>query len=214
VAKESVEPVTKSDEEWQKQLTPQQYHVARQKGTERAFTGEYWNEHRDGIYKCVCCGLPLFDSQHKYESGTGWPSFYQPTDTQHLTMQEDREGFMASFPFCKETYVECRSCQKVILNRISQKYCYLTRNDLRRSLPHAEPRRATKSGHSSGHKVERRPNGAWASDGGRSIATDLAPIYAFRANANARNGRQTLPVSRPVSEALTMRTMRGIVPAC
>jgi peptide-methionine (R)-S-oxide reductase len=104
MADESVEQVTKSDEEWQKQLTPQQYHVARKKGTERAFTGEYWNEHRDGIYKCVCCGLPLFDSQHKYESGTGWPSFYQPTDTEHLKMQEDRDGFGV------RTEVLCRRC--------------------------------------------------------------------------------------------------------
>jgi peptide-methionine (R)-S-oxide reductase len=104
MADESVEQVTKSDEEWQKQLTPQQYHVARKKGTERAFTGEYWNEHRDGVYKCVCCGLPLFDSQHKYESGTGWPSFYQPTDTEHLKMQEDRDGFGV------RTEVLCRRC--------------------------------------------------------------------------------------------------------
>jgi peptide-methionine (R)-S-oxide reductase len=104
MADESVEQVTKSDEEWQKQLTPQQYQVARKKGTERAFTGEYWNEHRDGVYKCVCCGLPLFDSQHKYESGTGWPSFYQPTDTEHLKMQEDRDGFGV------RTEVLCRRC--------------------------------------------------------------------------------------------------------
>ena len=96
--------VAKSDEDWREQLTPEQFHVTRQKGTERAFTGEYWNEHRDGVYQCVCCGLPLFDSQHKFESGTGWPSFYQPLDDRHVKTEEDRGWFTT------RTEVLCRRC--------------------------------------------------------------------------------------------------------
>src|ERR1041385_3366651 len=68
--------IVKSDAEWQAQLTPEQYRIARKKGTERAFTGEYWNEHRSGTYTCVCCGPDLFASDTKFERGTGWPGFY------------------------------------------------------------------------------------------------------------------------------------------
>lgn len=68
--------ITKTDAEWKQQLTPEQFKVTRKKGTERAFTGKYWDNHSDGVYKCVCCELPLFDSTTKFESGTGWPSYY------------------------------------------------------------------------------------------------------------------------------------------
>jgi len=70
--------ITKSDTDWRSELTPEQYHVLREKGTERAFTGEYWNDHRPGTYRCTGCGSELFSSDTKFESGTGWPSFYQP----------------------------------------------------------------------------------------------------------------------------------------
>jgi peptide-methionine (R)-S-oxide reductase len=75
-----VEKIRKSEDEWRKQLTPEQFEVARGKGTEPAFTGKYHDSHADGTYRCVCCGTPLFDSQTKFESGTGWPSFSQPID--------------------------------------------------------------------------------------------------------------------------------------
>src|SRR2546428_7823918 len=78
------EKIMKSDEEWKKQLTPEQYHVTREKGTERAFTGKYWDNHEKGIYKCVCCGQELFSSDNKFESGTGWPSFYQPISKEEV----------------------------------------------------------------------------------------------------------------------------------
>jgi peptide-methionine (R)-S-oxide reductase len=70
--------IFRSEEEWKAQLTPEEYAVTRQKGTERAFTGRYWNNKRQGLYRCVCCGTPLFDSSAKYDSGSGWPSFWEP----------------------------------------------------------------------------------------------------------------------------------------
>src|ERR1700704_4191199 len=75
---EEVEKIVKPDDEWRKQLTPEQFEVTRKKGTERAFTGKYADNHADGIYHCICCNTPLFDSKTKFESGTGWPRFYQP----------------------------------------------------------------------------------------------------------------------------------------
>ena len=86
--------VIKSDEEWRRILTPVQYKVARGHGTEPAFTGEYWDCHADGMYVCVCCGQPLFDSKTKFESGTGWPSYWQPVDPEAISTKADRSHFM------------------------------------------------------------------------------------------------------------------------
>jgi len=85
--------VVKTDEEWRKQLTPEQYRVTRKAGTERAFSGAYWNNHETGTYVCVCCGLPLFSSKTKYESGTGWPSFYSPIAAPNVHTNVDRSLF-------------------------------------------------------------------------------------------------------------------------
>ncbi len=96
--------ITKTDAEWKKQLTPEQYYVTRQEGTERAFTGKYADHHETGTYTCVCCALPLFSSATKFESGTGWPSFYQPLDKKNVLELTDRSLGMA------RTEVECRRC--------------------------------------------------------------------------------------------------------
>jgi peptide-methionine (R)-S-oxide reductase len=96
--------VVKSDDEWRQQLTAEQYRVTRQRGTETRCTGEYWNCKKDGIYHCVCCGQPLFDSTTKYESGTGWPSFWQPLAQDNVTLQEDRRMFT------RPTEVVCSRC--------------------------------------------------------------------------------------------------------
>ncbi len=89
-----MEKIKKSDDEWRKQLTPEQYEVARGKGTERAFTGKYHDSDADGIYRCVCCGTPLFDSKTKFESGTGWPSFWQPIAEDSVTVAVDNSHGM------------------------------------------------------------------------------------------------------------------------
>ncbi len=81
--------ITKTEDEWREALSPEEYQVARKAGTERAFTGRYWNEKSPGTYLCVGCGLPLFHSETKYDSGTGWPSFYQPVDPNHVAEKRD-----------------------------------------------------------------------------------------------------------------------------
>jgi len=96
--------VEKTDAEWRAQLTPEQYRVARQHGTERAFTGAYWDHHDNGVYTCVCCGAPVFDSETKYDSGTGWPSFWQPADPQTVETEADHSLFMT------RTEVHCARC--------------------------------------------------------------------------------------------------------
>ncbi len=83
-----------SDEEWRQRLTPQQYQVTREAGTEPAFSGEHWDNKAAGTYQCVCCGLELFDSASKFDSGSGWPSFYQPISEEHIDTLEDRSHFM------------------------------------------------------------------------------------------------------------------------
>jgi len=91
---DSPDKVVKSDAEWRKALTPEQFQVARQKGTERAFTGKYWNNHENGTYRCVCCGAELFGSEHKFESGSGWPSFWQPLQGENVDTEDDYSHLM------------------------------------------------------------------------------------------------------------------------
>ncbi len=86
--------VTKTEEEWRGKLTPEEYEVTRRAGTERAFTGRYWDTKTPGVYHCVCCGEPLFDSDTKYDSGSGWPSFYQPISRDVVSTREDDSMMM------------------------------------------------------------------------------------------------------------------------
>lgn len=81
--------IKKTDAEWKEKLTPQQFEVTRKKGTERAFSGQYWNNHEKGIYKCVCCGNELFSSETKFDSGTGWPSFWAPIVETNVAVESD-----------------------------------------------------------------------------------------------------------------------------
>lgn len=94
----------KDDEQWRDKLTPEEYHVCRDKGTERAFTGEYWDTKDPGSYKCRCCGEPLFDSDTKYDSGSGWPSFYQPVNGDVIEEERDTSHGMV------RTEVTCKAC--------------------------------------------------------------------------------------------------------
>jgi peptide-methionine (R)-S-oxide reductase len=96
--------ITKTDEEWRRQLTPEQYHVTRQHGTERAFSNPLNREKRKGQFSCICCGTPLFSSGTKFDSGTGWPSFWAPIDKSAVSEHEDRSWFM------RRTEVRCATC--------------------------------------------------------------------------------------------------------
>ena len=98
------EKVTKSDVEWRAELSPEEYRVCRQKGTERAFTGSYHDCHDDGVYHCTCCGQPLYDARNKFDSGTGWPSFWAPVDQQSVDYAADHSLFM------RRTEVLCSRC--------------------------------------------------------------------------------------------------------
>jgi peptide-methionine (R)-S-oxide reductase len=100
----TLDRVVKTEDEWKKLLTPEQFRVTRKKGTERAFTGPNWDTHAKGTYTCVCCDLPLFSSDTKYDSGTGWPSFWQPIAPENITTRADNSLFS------KRTEVVCSRC--------------------------------------------------------------------------------------------------------
>ena len=96
--------IEKTDAQWREQLTPEQYHVTREAGTERAFSGKYWDCHDDGVYACICCGAELFDAETKFDSGTGWPSFYQPLKAENVGEKEDNSFWM------RRVEVVCSNC--------------------------------------------------------------------------------------------------------
>jgi peptide-methionine (R)-S-oxide reductase len=98
------EKVVKSDAEWRRELSPEQFQVMRKKGTERAFTGAYWDHHEKGVYRCACCNAELFRSDEKFDSGTGWPSFWQPAAPDVVATEEDNSHFM------QRTEALCRRC--------------------------------------------------------------------------------------------------------
>jgi peptide-methionine (R)-S-oxide reductase len=100
----SRDQLPQTDDEWRERLTPEQFAVARQAGTERAFTGEYWDCHDAGVYECVCCGTPLFSSETKFESGTGWPSFFRALDSEVVEEDTDTSHGMV------RTEARCRNC--------------------------------------------------------------------------------------------------------
>ena len=96
--------INKSDDDWHQQLTPEQFNICRQKGTEPAFSGEYNHHKDDGMYYCTCCHAPLFNSDHKFDSGTGWPSFWQPSSEERVSKETDSSLGM------QRTEVQCKSC--------------------------------------------------------------------------------------------------------
>jgi peptide-methionine (R)-S-oxide reductase len=96
--------IERTEKEWREQLTPEQYHVLREHGTERAFSGQYWNAHEDGTYHCAACGAELFSADTKFDSGTGWPSFWEPLKQESVELRKDRTFFMV------RTEVVCRQC--------------------------------------------------------------------------------------------------------
>jgi peptide-methionine (R)-S-oxide reductase len=98
------EKIVKTEAEWKEELTPEQFQVTRKKGTEQPFSGAYWDHHGTGVYQCVCCGAELFRSDHKFDSGTGWPSFWQPAAPQSVATEEDDSHFM------RRTEVLCSRC--------------------------------------------------------------------------------------------------------
>ena len=96
--------IERTEREWRERLTPEQFHVMREHGTERAFTGRYWDTHDDGAYHCAACGAELFGSDTKFDSGTGWPSFWEPANRENVELRQDRSFFMV------RTEVLCRRC--------------------------------------------------------------------------------------------------------
>ena len=99
-----MDKVEKSEQQWREELSPEEYHVLREKGTERAFTGAYWDSKDDGVYRCRACGQELFGSDTKFDSWTGWPSFYEPANVEAVATEEDRSFFM------RRTEVNCSRC--------------------------------------------------------------------------------------------------------
>jgi peptide-methionine (R)-S-oxide reductase len=104
MTEKTADKIVRTDAEWRRQLSQEQYQVTRKHGTERAFTGKYWDHHAAGTYTCVCCGAPLFSSAHKFDSGTGWPSYWQPVDAANVETTSDRSFLMV------RTEVHCAKC--------------------------------------------------------------------------------------------------------
>ncbi|MFZ0705243.1 MAG: peptide-methionine (R)-S-oxide reductase MsrB [Candidatus Korobacteraceae bacterium] len=102
---DNAEKITKSEADWRRELSPEQYHILREKGTERAFTGEYAHSKTPGVYRCAACGQELFDSDTKFDSGSGWPSFYQPMDPDKVELHDDNAFGM------RRTEVICSKCE-------------------------------------------------------------------------------------------------------